>query len=91
MHECSNKQGTHLAMSKRDEKRILGLSPRARRVVVPFLAAAAILIVVSFLATRGSGQPSSARPVVRGQSYAAGYAGSPGPTAGGAPVIVAAP
>lgn len=41
-------------MAPSSGKRILGLSPRARRFVVPFLIFAAVLIAITYLATRNA-------------------------------------
>lgn len=47
-------------MSKPADRRILGLSPRARRVVVPFLVVAAVLVVITYFSGDGSGVSSRA-------------------------------
>ena len=59
-------------MSKPADKRILGLSPRARRVVVPFLAIAVVLIAIAYLSGRTSDEPSGAGPIVGGDAHAVG-------------------
>jgi len=50
-------------MSATDTK-VIGLSPRARRVVVPAAIAAAAIIAVGAVATRGSGDGAAPGPVV---------------------------
>ena len=51
-------------MTKPAERRILGLSPRARRFVVPFVVVAAVLVALAYLSSGGPGESSSgARPV----------------------------
>ena len=53
-------------MSKSADRRILGLSPRARRVVIPVLAITAVLVALAYFSNDGSGEPSRAGPVVGG-------------------------
>lgn len=54
------------------DKRILGLSPRARRFVVPFLIFAALVIVITYFATKGARASNSSGPVVGGDLHALG-------------------
>lgn len=51
-------------MSKPAGNRILGLSPRARRFVFPFLAIAAVMISLSYVSSRRSEESSGTGPVV---------------------------
>lgn len=39
-------------MSSPNSNRILGLSPRARRVVIPFLAIAVVIIIIGYVSGR---------------------------------------
>ena len=64
-------------MSNPADKRILGLSPRARRVVVPFLAIAAVLVAIAYYSSNTSGEPSGAGPVLDGDLHAVGDLESP--------------
>lgn len=50
-------------MIKPADRRILGLSPRARRVVVPFLVIAAVLVVIAYFSSGRSGESSRAGAV----------------------------
>jgi hypothetical protein len=59
-------------MSTPAERRILGLSPRARRVVVPFLVIAAVLVVIAYFSSDSSGESSRADAVVATVPLAAG-------------------
>lgn len=63
-------------MSKPADNRILGLSPRARRFVIPFLAIAAALIAISYVSSRKSDESSGTGPVVGGDLHAVGEVGS---------------
>lgn len=63
-------------MSRPPANRILGLSPRARRFVIPFLAIAAVIIAISYFSTRGSEESSGTGPVVGGDLHAIGDLGS---------------
>lgn len=63
-------------MSKPADKRILGLSPRARRFVIPFLAIAAMIIAISYVSSRKSEGSSGTGPVVGGDLHAVGELGS---------------
>ena len=58
-------------MSKPPTRRILGLSPRARRVVVPFLAIAAVLVAIAYFSSSTSGESSRADAVVVADPHAA--------------------
>lgn len=62
-------------MSITADNRILGLSPRARRFVIPFLAIAAV-IVASYVSSRRSDESSGTGPVVGGDLHAVGELGS---------------
>ena len=59
-------------MSEPADRRILGLSPRARRVVVQFLVIAAVLVVIAYFSTGRSGESSRAGAVVVADRHAAG-------------------
>lgn len=59
-------------MSIPSANRILGLSPRARRFVIPFLAIAAVIVAISYLSSRRSDQSSGTGPVVGGDLHAVG-------------------
>ena len=59
-------------MSKPADTRILGLSPRARRVVVPFLVVAAVLVVIVYFSSGRSGESAGADAVVGADRHAAG-------------------
>lgn len=63
-------------MSSPTDNRILGLSPRARRFVIPFLAIAAVIIALSYVSSRMSVESSGTGPVVGGDLHAAGELGS---------------
>lgn len=63
-------------MNKPADNRILGLSPRARRFVVPFLAIAAALVAISYVSSRKPDEPSGTGPVVGGDLHAVGEVGS---------------
>lgn len=63
-------------MRKPADKRILGLSPRARRFVVPFLAIAAVLIAISYVSSREPDESSGTGPVVGGDLHSVGEVGS---------------
>lgn len=58
------------------DKRILGLSPRARRVVLPFLAIAAILVTIAYFSSGGSAESSRADAAVAVGPYAGGDSGA---------------
>ena len=55
-------------MKTSDRGRVLGLSPRARRVVVPVMVLAAVLLVLALMTGRGS----AATPVQGGSALVAG-------------------
>lgn len=57
------------------DDRIFGLSPRARRFVVPFLAFAALVIGIGYATTERSKESSGAGPVVGGDLHAVGELG----------------
>ena len=59
-------------MSEPADRRILGLSPRARRVVVPFLVIAAALVVIAYFSSGRSGESARAGAVVGADRHAAG-------------------
>lgn len=59
-------------MSKPADRRILGLSPRARRVVVPFLVIAAALVAIAYFSSGRSGESSRADAAVGAGPHAAG-------------------
>ncbi len=58
-------------MSNPADKRILGLSPRARRFVIPFLIIAALAIAISYVLGGETGESSGigTGPVVRGDLH----------------------
>lgn len=62
-------------MSTPADRRILGLSPRARRVVVPFLVIAAVLVVIAYFSSGRSGGSSRGDAVVGADPHAAGDPG----------------
>ena len=57
-------------MSNPADKRILGLWPHARRVVVPFPGIAAVLVAISDFSSRRSDEPSGVGPVGGGDLHA---------------------
>lgn len=59
-------------MSKSPDRRILGLSPRARRVVVPVLAITAVLVVLAYFSGDRSGEAAGAGRIVGGRLPVAG-------------------
>ena len=65
-------QRTRSLMSKPADRRILGLSPRARRVVVPVLVIAAVLVVIAYFSSARSGESSRADAVVVAGPHVAG-------------------
>lgn len=75
-HEIGAEQRTTTGMKTPADDRILGLSPRARRFVVPFLALAVVIVVLSYFGSRKSDEPSGTGPVVGGDLHAVGALGS---------------
>ncbi|MFC5175120.1 WD40/YVTN/BNR-like repeat-containing protein [Nocardioides taihuensis] len=65
-------------MTEPADKRILGLSPRARRFVFPFLAIAAVIIAIGYFSSKGSDDSSGSGtgPVVGGDLHAVDDLGS---------------
>jgi hypothetical protein len=59
-------------MSNPADRRILGLSPRARRFVVPFLAIAAALVAIAYFSSDRSGESARADAVVSADPHATG-------------------
>ena len=59
-------------MSSPNSNRILGLSPRARRVVIPFLAVASVIVAISYFTGRGSDGGTGSGPMVGGDLHAVG-------------------
>jgi len=59
-------------MSKPADRRILGLSPRARRVVVPFVVIAAVIVVIAYFSSGRSAESADAGTVVGADSPAGG-------------------
>lgn len=62
-------------MKDAPKNRILGLSPRARRLVIPVLVLAALVIVVGSVTSRRDASGSPSRPMVGDDLHAVGHLG----------------
>lgn len=63
-------------MTDAAESRILGLSPKARRFVLPFLAVAVAVVAVGSLASRQDASSDASGPTVGGDLHAVGQLGN---------------
>lgn len=59
-------------MSSPNNNRVLGLSPRARRVVIPFFVIVIVIIAIGFISGRKTDGEPETGPVVGGDLHALG-------------------
>ena len=62
-------------MADAAENRILGLSPKARRIVLPLLAVAVVVVIVGSIANRRDASSDASGPTVGGDLHAVGQLG----------------